>query len=73
MYTIDIPKVKGKITEKGYTRTSFSDKLEVSRTTLANYLKKPDSIPYRKLAMMVNLLCDNDTEILSIFFSKKAM
>lgn len=66
---IDIPKVKGKIAEHGYTITSFSKALGISRNTLASYLEAPEKTPYSILVMMANLLCDSTEEANSIFFA----
>ncbi len=69
MYFVNVPKIRGKMGEKGYTITSLAVKIGVSRNTLAGYLENPNSIPYCKLAKMAELLCDNSIESAHIFFA----
>lgn len=69
MYYVDIPKVRGKMAEHGYTVTSLAKKLGINRNTLAFYLCNPSKIPQEKLSLMATLLCDDSTEAASIFFA----
>lgn len=68
MARVDIPKVRGKMAEKGYTIGSLAEKLEVDRNTMSGYLKNPDKMPYAIVSRMSDLLCDNSEEASSIFF-----
>ena len=50
MAFVDVPKVRGKMAEKGYTITSLADILGINRNTLSLYLENPDKIPYGVIA-----------------------
>lgn len=69
MVYMDIPKVRGKIAEKGYTITSLAKALSIDRNTLTAYLSAPGKMPYRVLSDMAAILCTNDSEACSIFFA----
>lgn len=69
MVHIDVPKVRGKMTERGYTITSLSEKLGISRSTLASYLKYPGKTPYNVVSDMALILCESPEEASSIFFA----
>lgn len=71
MHTVNIPKVKGKMAERGYNNTSFAKALNISRNTLSHYMEDPDSIPYGVLHRMASLLCDDESEVVRIFFADK--
>lgn len=68
-YQIDIPKVRGKMAEKGYGIESLAKELEVTRNTMSSYLKTPEKVPYSIIAKMATILCDSDEEAKSIFFA----
>ena len=67
MYFVNVPKIRGKMGEKGYTITSLAAKIGVNRNTLAGYLENPTNIPYCKLAMLAEALCDDPIESAHIF------
>ena len=69
MVHVDIPKVKGKMAERGYSVTSLAKELGISRNTLSNYLEEPQKIPYCIISTMANLLCETSEEAISIFFA----
>ena len=69
MVHVDVPKVKGKMAERGYSITSLAKELGISRNTLSNYLEDPQKIPYFIISSMANLLCDTSEEASSIFFA----
>lgn len=69
MACVNIPRVKGKMAERGFTITSLSEKLGVDRNTLSSYLKNPQKMPYEVVSKMAELLCDTDEEASSIFFA----
>lgn len=69
MYNVDVPKVRGKMAEKGYTISSLATEMGINRNTLAGYLDNPSNIPYGKLAIMADILCDDSTESTNIFFA----
>lgn len=69
MAHIDVPKVRGKMAEKGYNITSMSKKLGISRGTLSSYLDYPEKIPYEIVSRMATVLCANTEEAMSIFFA----
>ena len=69
MVHVDIPKVKGKMAEHGYTITSLAKELGVSRSTLSNYLDDPNRIPYSIISDMAKLLCDTSEEAIAVFFA----
>lgn len=66
---IDVPKVRGKIAEKGYNVTSISKKIGVNRGTFSGYLDNPEKMPYGVIAEIANILCDTEEEAISIFFA----
>ena len=66
---IDVPKVRGKMAERGFTITSLSNFLGISRSTLANYLENPGKTPYNVLSEMAIALCDTADEAAAIFFA----
>lgn len=68
MISVNVPKLRGKIAERGLDMTSLSGKLGISRNTLALYLKNPGKMPYNIVDDMANILCDNADEAASIFF-----
>lgn len=69
MYTVNIPKVRGKMAEKCYTITDLAKKLNIDRNTLAKYLANPGKMPYNVVAIMADLLCDTRQEAEQIFFA----
>lgn len=66
---VDIPKVRGKMAERGYTITSMSDRIGVNRNTLTTYLENPDKMPYKVISSMADVLCDTADEAAAIFFA----
>lgn len=64
---VDVPKVRGKMAERGYTITSMSDRLGINRNTLHTYLKRPDKMPYEVISSMADALCDSADEAAAIF------
>lgn len=71
MYEINIPKVRGKMAEKGYTNTKLSEAVGVSRNTLASYFSNPNNMPYEVVVRLAEILCDDDDEAAGIFFAQK--
>lgn len=69
MICVDIPKVRGKMAERGYTVTSMSNKLGINRNTLAAYLEMPGKMPYKVISGMADALCDTADEAAMIFFA----
>lgn len=69
MYTVDIPKLRGKMGEKGYNITSLSQKIGVNRNTMSSYLEHPATIPYGKIAALAEILCDTRQECVDVFFA----
>lgn len=70
MAFVNVPKVRGKMAEKGYTITSLSELLGINRNTLAIYLEAPEKMPYGVVSKMAEILCDNSGDAASIFFAK---
>lgn len=70
MFCVNVAKVRGKMTEKGFSIVSLSKALGINRNTLSSYLENPGKIPYAILNSMAELLCDNVEEAISIFFTK---
>lgn len=68
-YVIDVPKVRGKMAERGYGIESFAKELKIDRNTLSSYLKNPMKIPYSVVSDMAVTLCDSEEEAVRIFFS----
>lgn len=69
MVRVDVPKVRGKMAEKGYTISSMAKLLDVNRNTLAAYLENPEKMPYCIVSGMADILCDTLSEAAAIFFS----
>lgn len=68
MFCVDVPKVRGRMAEKGFTIVSLADELNISRNTLSSYLANPEKIPYDILNSMAEKLCDGANDAVSIFF-----
>lgn len=73
MAKIDVPKVRGKIAERGLTLTALSKKIGISRNTLANYLEFPEKMPYGVMSDMAEILCDTPEEATIIFFASNLL
>lgn len=69
MVHIDVPKVRGKMAERGYNLTSLSNYLGISRVTLRAYFEFPDKTPYGVMSKMASALCDSTQEASAIFFA----
>lgn len=69
MARVDVPKVRGKMAEKGFGIGSLADALEIDRNTMSAYLKNPEKMPYAIVSRMAQLLCDTPEEASSIFFA----
>lgn len=66
---INVPKVRGKMAERGYTITSMPGRLGIDRNTLSKYLETPSKMPYSVIAGMADALCDTVDEASAIFFA----
>ncbi len=71
MFEVNIPKLKGKISERGYNNSTFSQACNIDRNTLTAYMKRPDKIPYHILNLMADVLCETVEEAMNIFFIPK--
>lgn len=71
MYQINIPKLKGKMTEQNIRNFEMAKKLEISSNTFTNYMKHPEKMPYSVILRIVEVLKLTDDESRDIFFSKK--
>lgn len=69
MVHVDVPKVRGKMAEKGYNTTSLSEALGISRNTMTVYLRTPEKMPYSIISKMAGLLCETDQDAANIFFA----
>lgn len=69
MVFVDVPKLRGKMAERGYNITSMSESLGVSRNTMSAYLENPEKMPYRVVAKLADILCDTQDEAAGIFFA----
>ena len=70
MFCVNVPKLRGKIAEKGYNLTSFAKEIDVTRETVRAYLYHPERIPYHKIDAMASVLCDSHEEATVIFFDQ---
>lgn len=70
MIKVDVPKLRGKMAEKGYTITSISEKINVNRNTFSGYLEQPEKMPYSVIADLAVILCDDYEEACKIFFAQ---
>lgn len=71
MFYVDVPKIKGKMAEKGFTNSAFAEELGISRNTLATYFSDPSRIPYEVLERIAETLFENVAEARSILFAQK--
>lgn len=69
MFHVDVPRVRGKMAEKGYNISSTAEKLDVDRNTLTSYLKNPEKMPYNVVSQLAEILCDSSDEATAIFFA----
>lgn len=69
MIRVDVPKLRGKMAEKGFTITSISERINVNRNTFSGYLEQPEKMPYSVIADLALILCDNYDEACRIFFA----
>lgn len=69
MFYVNVPKVRGRMAEKGFTVASLSNELHINRNTLSSYLANPEKIPYDILNGMADKLCDGADDAVSIFFT----
>lgn len=69
MFHIDVPKVRGKMAEKGFTITSMAARLDINRNTLTSYFETPGKTPYGVVANMALALCESVDEAEKIFFA----
>ena len=69
MYVVNVNKLKGRITEKGFNNSSFSKAVGISRETLRSYLKDYSKIPYDILSKMATVLECTEAEAMIIFFA----
>lgn len=69
MIRVDVPKLRGKMAEKGFTITSISERINVNRNTFSGYLEQPEKMPYSVIADLALILCDNYDEACKIFFA----
>ena len=67
LYSVNIPRVKGKMAERGYNITTLAHELGISRNTLSSYLSNPATMPYDKMSRIAELLCDDASEAANIF------
>ena len=68
MFCVDVPRVRGKMAEKGYNITSISKELNLSRNTVSHYFENPNKMPYGVVAQLAGILCDTEEESKDIFF-----
>lgn len=69
MVYVDIPKVRGKMAERGFNITSMAERLGVNRNTFSGYLETPGKMPYSIVSALASILCDTSEEAMSIFFA----
>lgn len=67
--SVNVPKVRGKMAERGFTITSMSTRLGINRNTLSLYLDNPEKMPYCIISGMADALCDTADEAAAIFFA----
>lgn len=68
MVHVDVPKIRGKMAEKGFNITSLSERLGINRNTLSSYLDAPGKMPYDVVSEMAAILCDSTEDAVAIFF-----
>jgi predicted transcriptional regulator len=68
MFSINVPKLRGKMAEKGYNISTLANVIGVNRNTLTQYLRDTRKIPYGTICVMSDILCDDTSEAVNIFF-----
>ena len=71
MFAVDVPKLRGKIAERGFNLTGLAKEIGVDRNTLSKYLRTPEKMPIGILDALTKALCDTPEEVRSIFFCGK--
>jgi predicted transcriptional regulator len=69
MVFVDVPKLRGKMAERGYSITSISEDIGVNRNTMSSYLENPEKMPYSVVAKLADILCDTRSEAAGIFLA----
>ena len=69
MVFVDVPKLRGKMAERGYNITSISEDIGVNRNTMSSYLENPEKMPYSVVAKLADILFDTRSEAAGIFFA----
>lgn len=68
MYSVNVPKLEGRIKEKGFNYSSFALALGITRETLRSYLNDYTKMPYRIINLMAVVLDCTKEEAVAIFF-----
>ena len=68
MTHVNTSKLLGKMTERGYNKTSLSRELNIDRNTFASYINSPEKMPYGIISALADMLCDDVSEAVTIFF-----
>ena len=64
---INIPILRGKMAEKGYTQTSLAKAVGISRNSLSYYMKNPEKMPYWVMREIAYYVCNHISEARGIF------
>lgn len=68
MTHVNTAKLLGKMTERGYNKTTLSKELNIDRNTFAAYMNAPEKMPYGIISALAEILCDDTSEAATIFF-----
>lgn len=66
---MNMNKIRGRIVERGMTQKEFCERIGLNTRTFYNYRDNPERMSYGTLKKMIDLLCDNDEDVINIFFS----
>lgn len=69
MFEVNVPKLIGRMHERGYNKSSLADACQINRNTLAAYIKNPEKMPYHIIDTIATILCDTPSDASSIFFA----
>lgn len=66
----NIPKLKGKIIEKGYNQSQLAELISMDRTTLSRKLKTGEDFSIKEAEKIAKVLGMNGREATAIFFNE---
>ena len=71
MFKVNVPRLIGRMYERGYNKSSLADACQIDRNTLASYIKNPAKMPYHIIDTIATILCDTPSDASGIFFTSE--